>query len=253
MSEDRVALITGGAGAIGSCVATSLARIGVRVIAADLDEAVADVPVGPGADAQPIAVMAVDVTDEISVDRLFGRIDREYARLDMLVNCAGISPRVKGRSPAVEETSLELWQQALAVNLTGTFLTCRAAVSRMRIRRWGRIVNLASMAGRTVGRATSCYYAASKSGILGFSRVLASEVGRHGITVNCVAPSRIKSPMTRTLEDSSEIDRQYIERTPLGRIGEPQDVAGAVCYLLSDEASFVTGTILDVAGGFYMA
>jgi NAD(P)-dependent dehydrogenase (short-subunit alcohol dehydrogenase family) len=248
MSESRVALITGGAGAIGLSVAVKLARTGVRVIMADLEQALAGVHV-----AEAKSLLRLDVTDEVSVKESFNHIDRAHGRLDMLVNCAGISPRVKGRSPGIEETPLDLWRNVLDVNLTGTFLTCRAAISRMRPNRWGRIVNIASMAARTVGRATSCYYAASKSGVLGFSRVLASEVGRYGITVNCVAPSRIKSPMTRTLEDSAGIDRQYIERTPLGRIGEPEDVAGAVCYLLSDEASFVTGAILDVTGGFYMA
>lgn len=248
MSDGRVALISGGAGAIGSSVAVKLARTGVRVVIADLEQALAGVHV-----AEAKSLLCLDVTDEASVKESFNHIDRAHGRLDMLVNCAGISPRVKGRSPGIEETPLELWRHVLDVNLTGTFLTCRAAVSRMRPNGWGRIVNIASMAARTVGRATSCYYAASKSGVLGFSRVLASEVGRYGITVNCVAPSRIKSPMTRTLEDSAGIDRQYIERTPLGRIGEPEDVAGAVCYLLSDEASFVTGAILDVTGGFYMA
>ena len=164
----------------------------------------------------------------------------------------GVSPRLNGVRPTVEQTPLELWQRVLLINLTGTFLVCRAAVSRMRTRGWGRVVNIASMAARAVGQATSCYYAASKSGVLGFSRVLAAEVGRDGITVNCVAPSRVDTPMAHTLTHSALIDRQYIERTPVGRIGKVEDVAAAVAYLVSEEASFVNGAIIDVTGGYFM-
>jgi 3-oxoacyl-[acyl-carrier protein] reductase len=199
-----------------------------------------------------VSALDVDVTDEQSVNAMYVALDRSTPRLDMLVNCAGVSPRVDGARPLVEQTPLEVWLRTLAINLTGTFLMCRAAIPRMKRHQWGRIVNIASLAGRTVGEVTSCYYAASKSGVLGFSRVLASEVGRHGITVNCVSPSRISTAMTRTLSDAAGIDQRYIEKTPIGRLGQPEDVAAAVSYLLSEDAGFVTGAILDVTGGYYM-
>jgi len=253
MTERRLALVSGGVGSIGTAIVQRLVAAGIDVVIADIDQAAArksaaDSSRGP----VRVSALGVDVTDEHSVADMFTTFDALYGRLDMLVNCAGVSPRVNGERPLVEATPLDVWNRTLAINLTGTFLMCRAAVPRMRRHRWGRIVNIASMAARTIGEATSCYYAASKSGVLGFSRVLASEVGQYGITVNCVAPSRIASALARTLTNAAEIDQRYIRRTPIGRIGQPEDVAAAVGYLLSEEANFVTGAILDVTGGYFM-
>jgi 3-oxoacyl-[acyl-carrier protein] reductase len=252
-ASERVALITGGVGGIGLPIAIRLASFGTRVVIADVDATAAEqiAREHSGADRQ-IEALGVDVADEGSVIAMYEQFDQRCTRLDMLVNCAGISPRVNGRRPLAEETPLETWQRTLSVNLTGTFLMCRGAVPRMRKHQWGRIVNLASIAGRTVSEVASCYYAASKSGVLGLSRVLADELGPHGITVNCVSPSRVSTEMTRNQRDAAAIDQQYISKTPVGRMGTPADVAAAVLYLLSEEASFVNGAILDVTGGYFM-
>jgi 3-oxoacyl-[acyl-carrier protein] reductase len=245
MPEARVALVVGGAGGIGTAIAAKLKDLNIRVVIGDLDSADATRAGGELA-------IGVDVTNETSVRDLFATIDRICGRVDMLVNCAGISPRINGLRPSVEETPLDVFNHTMAVNLTGTFLTCRSAVPMMRKYGWGRIVNIASLAGRTTGEATSCYYAASKSAVLGFSRILAAEVGRYGITVNCVAPSRVNTAMARTLANTESVDKRYIDKTPMGRLGRPEDVSTAVSFFLSEESGFVTGAILDVTGGYFM-
>ncbi|HKU17185.1 MAG TPA: SDR family NAD(P)-dependent oxidoreductase [Steroidobacteraceae bacterium] len=249
-TSTRVALLTGGAGGIATAIVERLLAAQVRVVIADVDQAAAER--SAASFGKNVTGLRVDVTDESSVALLFEAFDRDHERLDILINCAGVSPRVNGERPFVVETPLEVWQRTLAINLTGTFLVCRAAVPRLVENRWGRIVNLASLAGRSLGEVTSCYYAASKSGVIGFSRVLARELGQHGITVNCVSPSRVATAMARNLNASAAIDQLYIGKTPMGRIGAPQDVAAAVMYLVSEDASFVTGAILDITGGYYM-
>jgi 3-oxoacyl-[acyl-carrier protein] reductase len=249
----RVALITGANQGIGFTLARALAHDGFRVVvngrrAEAVNEAVRKLRDG-GADA--IGIVA-DVSDESAVTRMFEETDARFGRLDVAVNNAGIAPRVDGRSARVEETPFEYWQQTIAINLTGAFLVSRAAVALMKRNRWGRIINMASQSGRMYTGFGSAYYAASKAGLIGFSRVLAGEVGEYGITVNCVSPGRIKTAMAATFANESETDRQYIVRTPLQRVGTTDDVAGAVRFLASDAASFVTGTVIDMTGGFFM-
>jgi 3-oxoacyl-[acyl-carrier protein] reductase len=168
----------------------------------------------------------------------------------VLVNNAGITlKRGKERFPTLE-TTLADWPRTLDVNLTGTFLMCRECVPLMKGNGWGRVVNISSQAGRSNSRFSGCAYAASKAGMIGFSRILAGEVGVFGITVNCIAPGRIRSDMNAI--SGEEGNQWYLSQIPAGRIGEPQDVAAAVAYLTSDAASFVTGTVIDVNGGAWM-
>ncbi|MES2562117.1 MAG: SDR family NAD(P)-dependent oxidoreductase, partial [Pseudomonadota bacterium] len=180
--------------------------------------------------------VAADVSDEQAVTRLFEHIAAQYGRIDVVVNNAGVAPRIKGRSARVEDTSLTDWQRALSVNLTGAFLVSRAALPFMKSGRWGRIINMASQSGRVYTGFGSACYAASKAGLIGFSRVLAGEVGEYGITVNCISPGRIKTAMAATFSNAKEVDQQYIARTPLRKVGYPTDVVGAVSFLASDEA-----------------
>jgi 3-oxoacyl-[acyl-carrier protein] reductase len=252
-ADTKLALITGANQGIGLAVARRLAADGMRVlINGRRAEAVADaVRQLTAAGAEAHALLA-DVANEAQVARMFEEIAARFGRLDVVVNNAGIAPRIAGRSMRVEETPNADWERALAVNLGGAFLVSRAAIGLMKRRRWGRIVNMASQSGRMYTGFGSACYAATKAGLIGFSRVLAGEVGAYGITVNCVSPGRIKTAMAATFANEAEIDRQYIARTPVGRVGVGADVAAAVSFLASEESSFITGAVMDVTGGFYM-
>ena len=138
------------------------------------------------------------------------------------------------------------------MNLTGAFLVSRATIPLMNAGRWGRIINMSSQSGRMYTGFGSAYYAASKARFVGFSRVLAGELGEYGFTVNCVAPGRIKTAMAATFANQDQVDQQYIARTPLRRVGRTADVVGAVTFLASGAASFVTGSVIDVSGGFFI-
>ncbi len=187
-----------------------------------------------------------DVSDESAVKRMIAQFDARYGRIDVVVNNAGILESADGIRPAVEQISLDTWSHVLAVNLTGAFLVCREAIPVMKRARWGRIVNIASRAGRT--NAGPGAYSASKGGLIALSRVLAGELGPFGITVNCVAPSRVATALTASMS-SPEIIAAKLAETPVGRLGLRSDVAAAVAYLASDEANFITGQDLHVDGG----
>lgn len=252
-NDHRVALITGANQGIGYAVAQRFAADGMRVVIngqrADAVAKAARTLSEAGADA---IGLTADVSNEAAVSRMFEEIQSRYGRLDVVFNNAGIAPRIAGRRVRVEDTPLEFWERTLAVNLTGTFLVSRAAIPLMKARRWGRIINMSSQAGRMNTGFGSAYYAASKAGILGFARMLAGEVGEYGITVNSVTAGRIKTAMAGTFANPDDVDRQYIVRTPMGRVGVPDDVSAAVAFLASDAASFITGAILDITGGFFM-
>jgi 3-oxoacyl-[acyl-carrier protein] reductase len=248
----RVALITGGAQGLGRAIAERLGADGYIVVIADIDAATLDACVRELGATMDVDAVALDVADEQSVRSAFELVAQRHGRLDALVNSAGIIGLANGRRPLVEDMSLELWQRTLDVNLTGTFLACRAAIPLMKRNRWGRIVNLSSRAGRTRTGLGHSNYAATKAGLIGFSRVLAGEVGRDGITVNCIAPSRIATAMTLSMADSAAAFERNIAETAVGRLGVPSDVAGAAAFLCSEGAGFLTGIVIDVNGGSYM-
>ena len=249
-----VALVTGSSKGLGLAIARALAAGGHTVVVTGtrLAHAVQAAEQLAGEGFSRVLPLALDVSDEASVSAVMGEIDRRFGRLDVLVNNAGIAPRVNGRKSRVVDTTLEDWRRTLETNLTGTFLVTRAVIPLMRRRHWGRIINIVSRAGRTRSGLASAHYAASKAGVIGFSRILADEVGSDGITVNCVSPTRIATPMSGTVADPGAIDREFIAETPLGRIGSPEDVSGVVWFLTSPAAAFMTGAILDVTGGQFM-
>ncbi len=250
----RIALVTGASKGLGEDIARRLARDGMTVIVTATRLATSKRVVAAMHDDGLIATVAVelDVNSEASVQALFADIEARFGRLDVLVNNAGIAPRVNGKKALVEDTPLDIWNSAIATNLTGTFLVTRAAIPLMKRNRWGRIINMSSRAGRTRSNLAAAYYAASKAGVLGFARILADEVGPFGITVNSVAPTRIATPMALTVADPGKIDAEFIAETPMGRIGLPADVSATVAFLASDEASFISGAIIDVTGGQFM-
>lgn len=249
----RVALVTGASRGIGRAIAETLAGRGFAVVlnASTLAglEATRDEIVRRGGVAHAVAA---DVSDAKAVACMVADTDARFGRLDVLVNNAAVSLRVNGRPPSLEATPLEHWDRMLDVNLKGAFLVCRAAVPLMKRNGWGRVIFIGSIGARMHTGNTSLPYGAAKAGCMGLARLLAAELGPAGITVNTVVPSRTKSGMSDTYVDYEALDREYARRTPVGRLGRPEDVAAAVAYLTSEDAGFVNGAILDINGGMYL-
>jgi len=186
--------------------------------------------------------LSVDVTRKEQIQEAVGQVLARWGRIDILVNNAGIYEVLP-----IEAISEEQWDRVLAVNLKGAFLCCQAVIPTMKRQGSGSIVSMASSAGKSGGTLSGAHYAVSKAGVICLTKQLARELGPHGITANAVAPGRIDTPMIHLASD--EENEAFRLRTPLGRLGTPEDVAGAVVFLVSDEASFITGEIVDVNGG----
>jgi NAD(P)-dependent dehydrogenase (short-subunit alcohol dehydrogenase family) len=249
----RVALVTGASRGIGRSIAERMARDGFALLLnASNGKALEATAQEIAASGATVDTFVADISDRDAVASMLARAEARFGRLDVVVNNAAVSLRVEGRPPALEVTPLDHWDRMLAVNLTGPFLVCRAAVPLMKRNRWGRLIFIGSIGARMHTGNTSLPYASAKAGLLGLARLLAAELGRDGITVNTVLPGRIKTGMSDTYSNYEALDIEYTRRTPVGRIGRPEDVAAAVAYLASDEASFVTGAMLDVNGGLYL-
>lgn len=236
----KTALVTGAARGIGLAIATRLAADGLRVALLDLDKTTVEAAAaGIGAGA---LALAADVTRAAEVKAAIARLEREWGRLDVLVNNAGIT----GRSFPIWELTDEDWQRVIDVDLTAVFLCCRAAVKLMLRQGSGRIVNIASIAGKE-GNPTLVPYSSAKAGVIGLTKALAKEVATRGILVNAVAPAVIGTELLAQMERST-VDL-LISKIPMGRVGTPDEVAALVAWLASDQCTFSTGAVYDLSGG----
>jgi NAD(P)-dependent dehydrogenase (short-subunit alcohol dehydrogenase family) len=241
--KDKIAVVTGAGRGIGLGIALAFAREGTRVALCDIDTVLLDMAVAEiEAVGGEVQAFQMDVTDGEQVRTVIRDVHDRWGAIDILINNAGIYEVL----PFGQITE-EQWDRLLAVNLKGAFLCCQAVIPWMKRRGWGRIVSIASSAGKTGGMLAGAHYSVSKAGVICLTKQLARELGPYGITVNAVAPGRIDTPM---IQVSSPAENEAFRRkTPLGRLGTPADVANAVVFLASEEASFITGEIVDVNGG----
>jgi 3-oxoacyl-[acyl-carrier protein] reductase len=244
----KVALVTGAGRGIGRAIALGLAQAGARVAVSDVDEAgarrTAEELAAAGFEA---AVFPADVAEAGPVEAMIAAVLERWGRLDILVNNAGVEPH-----GSLLDFPLADWQRTLDVNLTGPFLTCRAAAPHLRAGGGGAIVNIGSIAGRAAGLRNRAAYVASKTGLIGFTRECAREFAAYNIRVNAVCPGVIITEMTAHLRQNEQMMRKWLEDIPQARLGEPDDVVGLVVFLCTDAARYITGQAINVDGGKVM-
>jgi 3-oxoacyl-[acyl-carrier protein] reductase len=238
-----VAIVTGAARGIGAAIAERLAADGLAVCVADLDSAAAE------RQAERIAALGglalacqMDVTQPASVRAMVEATLVRFGRVDVLVNNAGVT----GPSAPLPEYPDEDWRRVLSVDLDGTFNCCKAVLPHMQTRRSGRIVNIASIAGKE-GNPNMCAYSAAKAGVIGLTKSLGKELATSGVLVNCVAPAVVETELLREL--TSEAVQYMVQRIPMGRMGQVGEIAALVAWLASEQCTFSTGAVFDISGG----
>jgi 3-oxoacyl-[acyl-carrier protein] reductase len=243
--QGRIALVTGASQGIGQAIALELARAGATVaLAARNQEKLSAVKAEIEAAGGKAYACTLDVANPESITNGAKAIVAELGKVEILVNNAGIT-----RDGLMLRMKQSDWDAVLQTNLTGAFLLTQALLGQLLKNRWGRIINITSVVGRT-GQAGQVNYASAKAGLIGFTRSLAREVASRGVTVNAVAPGYIETPMTEVLNEQQRA--AMMTQIPLNRPGTPQDIAAAVRFLAGEEASYITGHVLDVNGGMYM-
>ena len=240
----KIALVTGASRGIGRAIAVQLAHQGATVIAAARGDNAAETVAQISASGGLAEVVGVDVTDTAALEKLPGAIVQRHGRLDILISNAGIA-----RDQLLMRMKRDDWDSVIGTNLTAAFTLTQAAMRPMLKQRGGRIIAISSVVGQ-MGNAGQANYAASKAGLIGFAKALAREVASRGITVNVIAPGMVDTDMTKAVTEKAQAD--WSAQIPLGRLGSPDDVAAAVCFLASDEAAYITGHVLAVNGGLYM-
>ena len=244
--QQRVAVVTGGIGGLGTEICTTLARGGCRVIAADLGaraERIAEFE--REVEGLDIRFAPLDVTDFDACGALVRQVEADHGRLDILVNAAGIT-----RDGTLRKMDRPQWDAVLTVNLDSVFNLCRHTVEGMTARGFGRIVNISSVNGQT-GQFGQTNYAAAKAGMHGFTMALAREVARKGVTVNSVSPGYCETALVMAMSD--EIRAGIVDKVPVGRLGKPDEIARTVEFLTAEDAGFITGANIPVNGGLFIS
>jgi len=247
----RTALVTGAQRGIGFAIAQKLFAHGHNVVLCDLNaKEVLAAAKSLDPTLKRVHAAQCDIRDEQAVSAMVADAHQKFGALEVLVNNAGISPKHNGKRLPIAQMSLGEWRDVLDVNLTGAFICSKAVLAHMKHSGWGRIISISSQAARTASVIAGAHYAASKAGMLSLSRSLAAEVASQGITVNCIAPGRIITPMAN--EAGEQANTEYLKRIPVNRLGTADDVANAVAFFASEQSSFITGVVLDVNGGALM-
>ena len=241
-----VSIVTGSAQGIGEAISLALAREGAKLVLADINEGKLErVRREAKKIGSEVLLVKADISRSEDIERVVETTIDRFKRIDLLVNNAGIC----SRSP-ISEISESKWNQLINVNLKGTFFLSQKVLNLMKKQRGGKIINIASLAGKVGGIAVGADYAASKAGVISLTKSLAKEAGPYGINVNCVCPGVVSTKMTSSLP--KRVIEEYKKAIPLGRIGSSEDVANAVLFLASEKAGYITGEILDVNGGLLM-
>ena len=249
-SNGRVALVTGAGRGIGRALALGLAEEGFDVVLNDIERQSTQLEAVAGeirAFGRKAHTVFADVSSKAQVQAMVAKAIADAGHIDAVVNNAGILI-----SNSVDDLEEQQWDAVLDVNAKGTFLVIQALLPHMKARKYGRIVNIASIGGKH-GAPHQAHYSASKAAVMGFTRVLAQEVGPFGITANCICPGIIVTDMGRTNLEVKEVADRWIANTALARLGQPEDVAGPVCFFASDASAFVTGQSLNVCGGIVLS
>jgi 2-dehydro-3-deoxy-L-rhamnonate dehydrogenase (NAD+) len=241
---NRIAIVTGAARGIGFATAERLGTDGATVVMSDIDMANLESSVNRLTSEKKLRVHGIkaDVSQREDVEAMVHETETKYGRIDILVNNAGIG----GRAASIEFVTDEDWDVMMAVNLKSAFLCSQAVIPGMKTRRYGRIVNVASIAGKE-GNANMIPYSTAKAGVIGLTKALAREVALDGVYVNAISPAVIETPILEQL--TPEQVKILLSRIPLGRAGKPEEVASLICWLASDEATFTTGQCFDISGG----
>ncbi len=244
----RVIAVTGAAQGIGAATARAFAEQRAHVVLLDIDELGAQQVAAEirASDGRALAIK-VDVADEKSVDHAIAAVVSEFDKLDVLINCTG----GYGRLATLEDTTVEEWDRTVALNLRSVFLCCRAAIPHLKKSKAGRIINVASISGRTVFAASSPAYGSSKAAVIQLTRFLAQQLGPAGITANAIAPITTLTRRVAALRTKEDVER-IASQVPLRRLATPEDSAQAMLFLASDAASYLNGIVLDVNGGRVM-